>query len=61
PRPPSQQVPPAPRPAPAPTPTEDQTATRAARELRPDRGDEGNQISVQELLRRSRARQSDQD
>ena len=63
-RPLSQQVPPAPRPAPAPTPippAEDQTTTRSARELRPDRGDEGNQISVQELLRRSRARQSDQD
>lgn len=65
-RPTPQQAPPEQRPTPAPTPTpappvEDQTATRAARELRPDRGDEGNQISVQELLRRSRARQSDQD
>ncbi|WP_132992478.1 MMPL family transporter [Gordonia zhaorongruii] len=31
---------------------------RSGRELRPDRGDEGTQISVQELLRRSRGRQS---
>ncbi|GEE01587.1 putative membrane protein, MmpL [Gordonia spumicola] len=46
---------------PTPDVVEDPAGTRSARQLRPDRGDEGNQISVQELLRRSRASRSDQD
>ncbi|MGB6040246.1 MAG: hypothetical protein WBG39_10385, partial [Gordonia sp. (in: high G+C Gram-positive bacteria)] len=47
---------PPPRPAPAPIPA---PTPPPARELRPDRGDTGTQISVQDLLRRSRSEQSD--
>ena len=56
---------PAPTPPPRPqpeAPVEDEAnesaARRSARELRPDRGNEGNQISVQDLLRRSRGDQA---
>ncbi|WOC12478.1 MMPL family transporter [Gordonia sp. MP11Mi] len=45
----------------SPEPESESTDSRSARELRPDRGSEGNQISVQELLRRSRGHQSEED
>ncbi|MCF8569253.1 MMPL family transporter [Gordonia sp. HY002] len=48
-------------PQPASDNDEQSAESRSARELRPDRGNEGNQISVQELLRRSRGHQSDED
>ncbi|ALG86273.1 MMPL family transporter [Gordonia phthalatica] len=55
---------PAPRPQapvpPAPVPETPESPV-SARELRSDRGDEGNQISVQDLLRRSRAQQQRPD
>ncbi|WP_026918216.1 MMPL family transporter [Gordonia shandongensis] len=51
----------APRPE-APRPThEEQSEPAPSRELRPDRGESGNQISVQDLLRRSRANRPDDE
>ncbi|EGD54826.1 MMPL family transporter [Gordonia neofelifaecis] len=67
---PAPQPKPVPKPAPTPParpapqsaePQADAESPAPARELRPDRGDSGNQISVQDLLRRSRSQQSDEE